>query len=389
MPYCKLINYVISIQKSPFKPAYQKVNVVKETKQYNTRNDLDRGTESWWKKLCYTHRSRAPIGYVLRGMILLISVVVFSIAGAALGFSVFDKDQWNIIGRAADIAGSPDLEKILYGALGAVSAGLILAFIRELLDMRQHSISYFLHRETSDPVSGYLHAVVTAFFFSAGFIASAIAYNSYQSNLSERPVEEEIGNVPESASASQLRLLLPTDNSYSSLSDKGKIAFLLMFYEDATEAAVKSGHGPGLRVSNDQLAMLKSIAESATACSTEMGGRSELLVIGNASSEPFDRFDLKSSNELNRLLANRRAELVSEHLKHFATKFQESRTSKPNSFITPIVNAHEWRSYEDMIRARRFHDRDMNGDYIDERARFTRSVEIRINKAGECNFQNV
>ena len=354
----------------------------------NKRSGEANKNGSFWTYIKSIHGSRKLFGYIVRGVVLAVSICFVAVGGAWLGFKFFFESQLDILGSFANFLGDPELTGMLYGALGAVSAGLVLALIREFFNIRQHSLDYLRYNENGDPMNGYMHTVLTVLMFSGGFIASAIAYHNYNNEFGISSTEQ----IPEEPVAlevagSRFNFLLSADDVASGDGAQSKVSFLLMFYEDATEKAVKTGNGPGVSVSDDQIPFLRSIAETVTACSNGKESRAELIVIGSASSERFDTLPLRRSNQLNLKLANLRAEVVAKLLNEFSSSFGKAESRGSGPLGMPEVKVHKWKSYEDMVRARKFRDRDDNGSYIDERARLTRSVEITVEKAGECEFQ--
>jgi len=333
--------------------------------------------------LSEVYRSKRWFGCSVRFLILCGSIIVAAAVGALLGSFFFTDGALDLIGPFVEflnkrLPSDTDIAKSLYVALGAVSVGLVLSLIKELLDLIPHTFDYiFFKGGTSEASKGYARTVVTVAIFAAGIIVSIIAYGRYHDD----------GQEP--SHSQNFNLLLPQAETVGENSSSSSISFLTMFYEDATEDAVEKGAGPGLGITPDQDEMLKNLSETVTACSASQGEHASITLIGNASSEPFDELLLKRSNELNRRLANLRAEkvasLMAAHSKRFINEHQVSNSD----LALPKIHVHKWRSYHDMVRARRFSDRDSEGNYIDERARFTRSVEIKLRDAGECSFQSI
>lgn len=324
--------------------------------------------------------------FSLRVLLLSIAVPLVAFTGILLGYHLFSAEGLSPLERFweafASIGVDVSFKQTVYIALGTISVGLTLALVRELISSIPHIYEFLAYENKQKARKALFLTVATSFVFSFGVVVCALSYSQYSQLKADRE-----STPPALRPEARLNVMLAGGNRAEEEDAAGALSFLIMFYDDATAETVERGQGVGLEIPQDQAAMLRHIAEMASACSTGRAQRAALQVIGSASSEPFDELVMRKSNEYNRRLANLRARQVARSVAAYARDFVEKRNETGAALWEPELTTHAWATYEDMVRARRYNDRNPDGSYIDERARLTRSAEIRLLRAGGCEFQ--
>lgn len=255
-----------------------------------------------------------------------------------------------------------DVARHLTLGVAVFGGGVIVALIQEVTKTVPTLTQFVLHEKLQlDKLTG---PCATFFAVSASLVLSVWAWAHHQ---------EEPPPVQDSTS---IRFIVDGDNG-SDEHETALATFLVTFAEDATPQSLKARSGPGLDISRSDRDLLKSLALTLANCTKPSGRSPEVHLIGSASSGPFESLSMAESNQLNTELANVRAELVAEVLRSNALEV---------AWVEPRIVVHRWKSFEDMVQARRFRDRHPDGTYSPERARLTRRVEVRLIGAGACEF---
>ncbi len=149
--------------------------------------------------------------------------------------------------------------------------------------------------------------------------------------------------------------------------------FFVTWDQDAAPESVLEKRGPGVDLSDAYEAQLDALALGLAACAGQRGQPVEVTIVGMASSSPFDGETEVRSRQLNRDLANLRAQVVADRLREAGGPIE--------------VTTADWTSYEQMIASRAFSDREPDGSYSKEKAVLTRRAEVHVRNAPGCQLE--
>lgn len=173
----------------------------------------------------------------------------------------------------------------------------------------------------------------------------------------------------ESSEASLMMALNAAGNPSGTLA-----TFFFTFEEDASIEDVLNKSGPALALQGRDSITLRRLGEALAACAEPPHRVPRVRVVGAASSRDFDGVEPDSSRVLNTRAANLRAANVASAL----------RRGDPNERLD--IEPYEWRSYEEMIQARRLIDRPF-GKYTDTLGILNRRVAVELLDPGACGLE--
>ena len=163
--------------------------------------------------------------------------------------------------------------------------------------------------------------------------------------------------------------------------------FLIPFFSEAGGCDARSeAFGRGSALDSSTKSFLTNLASGFVRCA-KPGRPVRLQVRGFASSRPLDcpGDTGKRSKELNRQVANARAQAVVDEL---TTAQEAARQAHPDSKGEVLIEPIMWATFEAMKSGQRWNDQEQ-GTYSTARAILTRRAEVTLLESGDCEVATV
>jgi len=238
-------------------------------------------------------------------------------------------------------------------AVGLLSITFLIAALKEALERLPSFLAYVRSGEAKEYYKLLVFSFVTTMSISLAFVVIA------RGTSPEPPAPPEAPRYT----------VLFTQPSRAALS------FSIPFGEEAAECTMRRNDPclTGLRPTEAAVQFLDSLVQGLKTCAT--GEAAVLLEVrGFASSSLFA--DSLASDSLNTALANRRADVVAEHIRSRAGGVGDVR-----------VQSVHWQDYAAMAHAVGVRDRDRRtGRFIPERGLMSRRVSVDLVDAGDCRL---